>query len=122
VFTARETQAMKNRLGYGNVTVLALPYVDVALVFETVVQNNVDAYGESYVRDTILPNLTTLDGDIMAARKRYQADELVGEIKLNKDEHERLLVLREFWIGELESTIKVGRARKMSNPSAVDVF
>src|SRR6185503_3220957 len=117
--TAPEIQTVKNLMGYGNVTALALPYIDVALVFETVIQNDLDAYGEGYIRSTILPNVAQLDIDIFNARTRYQADELVGEVKLNKNEHDRLLTLREYWIDRLSDTIRVPRAPRTGNASGM---
>jgi hypothetical protein len=117
-----EIQTVKNLMGYSNMTTLALPYIDVALVFETVVQNDLDAYGEGYIRATILPNLAQLDLDIMSARSRYKADELVGEIKLNKQEHERLLTLREYWLDRLAETIRIPRAGKVGRASQMDIY
>lgn len=120
--TDTQIQTVKNLMGYGNLTVLALPYIDVAVVFETVVQNNLDAYGENYLTATILPNVAQLDLDIMNARARYQADELVGEVKLNKNEHERLLTLREYWIDRLAETIRIPRAARVGTTSGMEVY
>lgn len=124
--TPTETQTVKNLMGYGNLTVLALPYVDVAVVFETVVQNNLDAYGEGYIRSTILPNVAQLDTDIMSVRNRYGIKELVGDVVFDTTpagrQHTQLLELREYWIDRLAQTIRIPRAAKISNSSTVDVY
>lgn len=111
--TDTEIQTVKRLMGYGSMTALALPYIETATIFETVVQANLNAEGESYIRATILPNVAQLELDIFNARSRYQADELVGEVKLNKNEHERLLALREYQIDRLAETIRIPRAVKL---------
>jgi hypothetical protein len=136
-FSDPEIQEIKNRLGYGNLTELALPYVDVALVFETVVQNNTDAYGEARVRTVILPNLRTLDGGstdatggiIAKARTRYGIKELVGDVVFDtggasggETQFDGILREKEYWISELESTVKVPRARKLTNGQGCEVY
>lgn len=124
--TPTETQTVKNLMGYGNLTVLALPYVDVAVVFETVVQNNLDAYGEGYIRTTILPNVAQLDTDIMSVRNRYGIKELVGDVVFDTTpsgrQHTQLIELREYWIDRLAQTIRIPRAAKINNSSSVDVY
>lgn len=126
MLTATEIQTVKNLMGYGNVTALALPYIDVELVFETVIQNDLDAYGESYIRSTILPNIAQLDTDIYTARTRYGIKELVGDVVFDtapsNRQHSQLMELREYWINRLAETIRVPRARTVSNSSSVDVY
>lgn len=124
--TPTETQTVKNWMGYGNLTVLALPYIDVAVVFETVVQNNLDAYGEGYIRSTILVNLAQLDVDIMNARKRFGIKELVGDVVFDTSTANRqlsqLMELREYWINRLAETIRIPRAKRIDNSSSVDIY
>ena len=103
---------MKHYLGYTAVTALARPYFDIALVFEDVIQRYMDpAWGEGYLRNTILANLLQLDTDIMNCRTRFQANELVGDVKLNPKELERLQDLRCFWIEELSRITGVPQVR-----------
>lgn len=121
-----EIQTVKNLMGYGNVTALALPYIDVALAFETVIQNDLDAYGEGYIRSTILPNVAQLDTDIQTARTRYGIKELVGDVVFDTDpsnrQHAQLLALREYWIDRLAETIRIPRAGKPGRASSMDVY
>lgn len=121
-FSTDELSQIKFHLGYGNLTILARPYFDIARVFEDVVQANMDSWGEGYVRTTILANLTQLDADIFSARTRYQASELIGEVRLNPREHEALLEQREYWLQRLEAAVKVPRAKPASSNSDVEVY
>lgn len=117
--TTAEIQECKFRLGYGNLTFLARPYFDIALVFEDVVQQNVDTtFGEPYLRSTIFPNLQQLDIDIMNCRTRFQASALVGEVILNPKELDRLLDLRYFWTDQLSNLIKVPIAEPINRAHA----
>lgn len=110
-FTDPEIQEIKARLGYGSLTALARPYFDIALVFETVVQDNANDYGESQVRDVILPNLRALDESLAPSSLTTRMKALeAGAIKLNPDELKKLLALREVWLDELASTLNVERA------------
>ena len=106
----KELQQIKNVMGYGNITSLALPYIDVALVFETVIQNNVDAFGEDKIRD-LLPKIEQLEQDIFDARTKYVVSELVGEVKINDRHHQKLVELREWEIDRLAETVRVPRAK-----------
>lgn len=136
-FSDSDIQEIKNRLGYGNLTELALPYIDVALVFETVVQNNTDAFGMARVSTVILPQLRALDGgstdatggQIAASRKRYGVKELVGDVVFDtggagggRTQLDSLLAEKEYWISELEATVRIPRARKLTSGSSVDIY
>ncbi len=121
-FRPTEIQEIKNRLGYGNLTALALPYIDVALVFETVVQNNTDAFGEGYVRDQLLPQIRQVETDIFAARTKYVATEIDGEVKVDPQMHQKYVRLREWLLDRLAETLKVPRARMRSLSSSVEVY
>lgn len=105
--TDAEIQEIKQRLGYGSMTVGAFPYIATAPVFETVIKQNVNDYGIGYVRGTVLPNLRQIDTDIQDARARYKASRLEGEVTLNPREHADLVGLRRFWVQELSSTVRV---------------
>jgi len=106
--TTPEIQQIKHWLNYGNLTAVAIPFFDIALMFEEVIAPNLDTtWAEPYIRNTILPNLLQLDIDIMACRTRFQALVLVGDVELNPKELDRLLDLQAYWIKQLSSTIKV---------------
>lgn len=108
--TDDEIAEIKNRLGYGSITASALPWIETALAFEQVVQQNVNGWGANYIRETILPNLRQLDDDIFAARSRYKAARLEGEITLNPREHEMLVGQRGYWLDRLAETVRIPRA------------
>ncbi len=120
--TNAQIQEIKNRLGYGNLTALALPYIETALVFETVVQQNLDDFGSNYILTIILPALQAIDTQIAAEITRFQAQELVGEVILDAPgrmrEHLKLVEAQDFWIGRLSETVRVARAPKRSSTSS----
>ncbi len=117
-----EIQAVRNYLGYSSITALALPYLDVALVFEQVVQNNLDSFGESMIRDRLLPQIRQVEDDIFAARTKYVASEVDGEVKIDPMMHSRYTRLREWLIDRLSETVQVPRARLRSRSSGCDVY
>lgn len=112
-----ELEQCKHILGYGNLTALARPYFDIAVVFEDVVQKTLDTtWAENYVRNTILANYFSLDAQIAASATRLQATELVGEIKLDaRGELRGLQDLKDHWASELSRLLKIPRAQ---NPSS----
>jgi hypothetical protein len=115
-FTDAQTQEIKQRMGYGSLTQLAQPYLDTALVFEEVVQANTNDYGIMYVTTTVLPNLQALDTTMAPSSgitTRMQANSVGGgasQVTINRSELGELLRLREFWLNELASTIRIARA------------
>jgi hypothetical protein len=111
--TAAELAQVKFILGYGNLTALARPYFDIALVFEDVVVQALDTYwAEGYVRNTVLVNYFALDAQIASSATRLQATELVGDLKLDaRRELAGLQDLKDFWADELSRCIKVPRVR-----------
>lgn len=104
--TDAEIQEIKQRLGYGSMTALALPYIETALLFETVIQQNVNDYGIGYIRNTVLPNLRQLESDIFTARARLKALR-VGSISSNPDEIRKLERQEQYWLRKLSSTVRV---------------
>lgn len=119
MLSTSEIQQCKHWLGYGNLTAASIPYFDIALVFEVIVANNVDlTWAEPYLRATILPNLLQLDVDIMTCRSRFVATELVGDVKLNFHELDRLLDLQMYWIRQLSSTLKIEVAGGPGSPGS----
>lgn len=118
-----EIMQCKHYLGYTAVTALARPYLDIAMIFEDVIQKYMDpSWGEGYLRGTILVNLLQLDTDIMNCRTRFQATELVGDVKLNPKELERLQDLRCFWIDELSRITGVPQARASGSMGDMEVW
>ena len=105
--TDTEIEMCRHYLGYNNLTSAANPWVDTVLVFEDVVQQNVRPWTEEQVRSVVLPNLQVLDQEIMDARANFAATELVGEVKLNDKQMDKLLDLRDFWIDELSKMLGV---------------
>lgn len=111
--TTDELSQIKYHLGYGNLTVLARPYFDIARVFEDIVQNNVDAWGETYIRSTILPNLLTLEGETFSSRTNREVIK-VDEVEFNPKASDELLSTREFWLSRLSVLTQVPRAVRSS--------
>lgn len=103
---------MRRALGYGNLLASARPYFDIQLIFEDVVQQNLDpAWGEGYIRTTILPEILAIETQIIESRTRAKATELVGELKI--DAEKEFWVLRnhlEFWKNELSGMLRIPRA------------
>lgn len=116
-----ELQQIRNWMGYGNITRLALPYIDTAPVFEVVVQNNLDEFGEKVIREKWIPQITQVETDIFEARRRYKVLEIPGDVKLNEKEHRRLLELRSWLIDRLAETIRVPRA-KLKGSSRMELY
>lgn len=115
-----ELEQIKFFLGYGNLTARAIPYFDVAIVFEDVVQKNLDiTWAESYVRNTILVNLAAIDVQLQTqVTLQAQATELVGEVKIDAMNAFRSLnQLREYWIDQLSATVMVPRLNRNNNQS-----
>lgn len=106
-----ELQQVKYLLGYGNLTASARPYFDVAIIFEEVVLQNLDTtWAEGYVRNTLLPNVFALDAQIQNSAVRLQATAIVGEFELDaRNELRGLQGIRDYWIDELSSILKVPR-------------
>jgi hypothetical protein len=108
-----ELQRCRFWLGYHNLLASARPYFDIALIFEDIVLQNLDtAWGEGYVRGTILPNLDAVDSAIQAqVLLQVQAAELVGDIKLDAAAAFRSLRnLSEYWKDQLSQVLGVERA------------
>lgn len=104
-----EIQQCKSLLGYPNVVIQANPIIGTARVFEDILQQYADDYGIGYIRNTILPNINAIETQIQAARTRYQAARLEGEVTLNPNEHRQLVRLRNFWITRLEEVSGIKR-------------
>lgn len=117
-----EIQEIKNKLGYSNLTTSALPYVDVLLALEQFVQNNLDAYGETYIRETLLPNIRQLETDIFNVRTKVVASEVDGEVKIDPRVIDKLQGLRSWWIDRLSETVRCPRAEQLARRSAPDIY
>lgn len=109
-----EINQCKYILGYAQLTALAMPYFDIAVVFEDVVQKSLDiTFAETYIRGTILLNYFALDAQIQSSATRLQATELVGDLKLDaRNEMRGLLDLKEHWANELSKALGIPRVRK----------
>lgn len=105
-FSTTELSQIKYFLDYGNLTMLARPYFDVALIFEDIIKNFTDTWGEGFVRSTILPNLSSLETSIMAASVLTVATK-VDEVTRNPAHLDELIAHRQFWVGRLESLLKL---------------
>jgi hypothetical protein len=121
-----ELEQCKFWLGYGNLTALARPYFDIAVVFEDVVQKTLDlTWAEGYVRGTILPNLIAVDAQIQnQVIIQAQATELVGEFKMDSEKAFRALTrLSSYWKNQLALVLKVPRVDSdLNQASSITVF
>lgn len=109
-----ELEQCKYWLGYGNLTALARPFFDIAVVFEDVVQKTLDTtWAEGYVRNTILANLLATDVQIQNQTVLLsQATELVDEVKIDAEKELRVLQrLSDYWINRLSYALKVPRVQ-----------
>lgn len=104
-FSETELSQMKYFLGYSNMTYVANPWIDIAMFWENLIKNNVDADGEQRIRSKILPALEDLEMRPLAQLDRRQADELIDELKLNKNELNDILTVREFYLCAIERVI-----------------
>jgi len=115
-----ELEQCKFYLGYGNLTARAIPFFDVAIVFEDVVQKNLDlTWAEGYVRNTILTNLAAIDVQLQTqVLLQAQATEVIGEVKIDAlNAFRSLNRLREYWIDQLSATVMVPRLNRTNNQS-----
>lgn len=119
-----ELEKCKFILGYGNLTALARPYFDVAIVFEDVVQKTLDiTFAEGYVRSTIIVNYFALDAQIQSSATRLQATELVGDLKIDaRNELRGLIDLKDYWANELSKTLKIPRVPRPGSASSIEVI
>ena len=108
--TDPDVQAIKHWLGYGDLSILARPYFDIAQVFEVVIQENVNAFGEDYLHNTLLPRIKQVDTDIFTCRARFKLD-TVEDLKFRDNEYSKLISLKEYLINELSKTLRVPRAQ-----------
>lgn len=107
--TATEIEQCKGWLGYPQVTIQANPIIGTSRVFEDVLQLYAGDQLIGWIRSYFIVNMNQLDLDLFNARARYQADELVGEGKLNKQEHARLLALRDWLVSQFEEKTGIQR-------------
>lgn len=114
---------VRRALGYGNLLASARPYFDIQLVFEDVVQDNLDpAWGEGYIRNTILPEILAIEQQIIDSRLRAMATELVGELKLDADKELRTMQSHlDYWKNELSSMLRIPRAPRPSSIGDNDI-
>jgi hypothetical protein len=121
-FTDPEIQEIKNLLGYGNLTVGARPYFDVAAIFQVIVQQNCDAFGENYVRVTILPAVRGVEALLAPSviASHFIASE-IAEAKLDPKEKDRLTNLRDWWIGRLSETLQIKRVPRNSSSADLEI-
>lgn len=120
ILTDDEIEELKFWLGYTNVTAVAIGYIDFPAVFETVIKPNMSDFALIRIRTIIFPNLRQIEQDIMDARERYQADK-AKTIVLNKQEHERLLTLKGFFVAELETMTGI-KSKSGGGGSVLEVY
>lgn len=109
-----EMQQVRRALGYGNLLASARPYFDIELVFEDVVQQNLDTtWAEGYIRNTILPEILSIEQQVIQSRSRLLATELVGEVKLDAEKEFRgLMSHADYWRDNLSEILRIPRADK----------
>ena len=121
-FTDAEIAEIKRYLGYGNMTVGALPYFDVTAVFETVVASYTSDDGITYVRSTVLVNLRACDAALAPSQLTGRMKAVkVGPIELNVNELEKLAALRSWWIDRLSETLRIPRVDVPGKGACVEV-
>lgn len=121
--TATEIEQCKGYLGYPQVTIGANPIIGTSRIFEDILALYAGDQLIGWIRNYFLVNMTQLDTDIFSARARYQADELVGEVKLNKQEHGRLVHLRDWLVGQFEEKAGIKRYKGgRTRNDAAEVF
>lgn len=117
-----EMQQCRFWLGYTNLLASARPYFDIALVFDDVVQSNLDpAWGEGYLRGTVLPNLIATESALQSqVLLQVQATELVGDVKLDSANAQRVLQNQiDYWKDQLSATLGVPRADRDSKSNSI---
>lgn len=123
--TDAEIQEIKYHLGYGALGIGSLPYIQGTLIFEQVVQQNLNDFGVNRIRNTVLPNIRQLETDLYEGRDRYGVKELVGDLvfdtEAGRTAYDRLLAQKEYWIDDLEKLTRVPRARPASAGATVTV-
>jgi hypothetical protein len=127
--TDEEIQKVKNYMGYGSMTALALPYLEWAPIFELVVQKNLNDFGITYIRSTILVNLAKIDTVLDPTGTTAQAfgiKELVGDVVFDTDPKGRALTqvqdLRDYWIERLSETVRIPRAVPLNPGMTSEVY
>lgn len=106
-------------MGYGNLLASARPYFDIQLIFEDVVQQNLDtAWAEGYIRNNILPEILAIEAQISESKCRLKATEVANEVKFDAEKEFRgLMNLLEFWKNELSIILRIPRADKPGHGS-----
>ena len=113
--TDAEIQEIKLRMQYGGMTALAFPYLETALLFEDVIQNNLNDYTIGWIRNTALPALRAaeakLSGDttpgLLSRTKFLRID---GEITYDTREQKRLIANYRYWLRQLAFAIRTAIA------------
>ena len=109
--TTDETEELKYWLNYGNLTTVAVPYFDIALVFEDVVAPNLSSWAETQVR-AIFVTLRTIEPKVTEQLDRRQAKSVdAGDIVLNERELDDILRAMDYWVRKLEQVTMVARRR-----------
>jgi hypothetical protein len=120
--TDAEIQEIKNYLGYSSLTVLARPYFDIAAVFESVVQQNVNDWGVTYIRNTVLPNIRTAETKLAPSTLTDDMQIIqVDEVKFSENTLRNYTAAREWWIDRLAETIKVPRVKMRKQSASIEV-
>jgi hypothetical protein len=118
-----EMQQVRRALGYGNLLASARPYFDIQLIFEDVVQQNLDpAWGEGYIRTTILPEILNIELQVISSRQKLGVLELTGDAVIDGEQEFRgLSNLLEFWKNELSLILRIPRADRPSKGAGWDI-
>ena len=106
-----------------HLTASARPYFDIALVFADVVQANLDpAWGEGYIRNTILPQLLCIDQQIITSRSKLGTLEVVGTVKLDgMQEFRGLMSHLDYWKNELSMILRIPRTDRPGKNGGLDI-
>ena len=107
-----EMQQVRRALGYGNLLASARPYFDIQLIFEDVVQQNLDTtWAEGYIRATILPEILNIEQQMITSRQKLGVLELTGDAKIDGEQEFRgLYNLMNYWKNQLSDILRIPRA------------
>ena len=109
-----EMQQVRRALGYGNLLASARPYFDIQLIFEDVVQQNLDTtWAEGYIRATILPEILNIEQQMITSRQKLGVLELTGDAKIDGEEEFRGLF--KLMTSLMKSGMKKGNQRGLEN-------
>lgn len=119
-----EMQQVRRALGYGNLLASARPYFDIQLIFEDVVQQNLDTtWAEQYIRNTILPEILGIEAQLQESRCRLKATAVPNQLIWDAEKEFRgLMAHNEYWRNELSLILRIPRADRPNGYGGFNVI